>query len=330
VAAGAQPTLGGNERSISNDYWHFDRLTSFQSGANYTDEIAGAWDRFFEALHPSAAILDLCTGNGAIAVLAVQADRRSRKGFKIAAADAADINPCLHVTSRRDELAAVDFHPATPAEELPWPDASFDAIVSQFGVEYTDIPRTLAEVARVVSPGGRVRFSLHAAEGEIVARSERAIGEIDVLLKEIDVAGKAHRCLRTAAAVERLLDRSETALSAARESADAFARALRQMGERIPSAADPQLLRDSGRNLVELYQRRREFDLARSIGLVEEMRAEWRNHQRRLVAQVRAAVSRRRRGQIANLLRQFGAKSVKDEDQVGAEGLIAHCIVASF
>jgi len=43
------------------------------------------------------------------------------------------------------------------AEQLPFPDASFDALTFTYLLRYVDDPRaTLAELARVVKPGGRV------------------------------------------------------------------------------------------------------------------------------------------------------------------------------
>ena len=43
------------------------------------------------------------------------------------------------------------------AEELPFPDASFDALTFTYLLRYVDDPQaTLAELARVVKPGGRV------------------------------------------------------------------------------------------------------------------------------------------------------------------------------
>jgi len=46
-------------------------------------------------------------------------------------------------------------------ESLPFPDASFDRVVSNVALPYMDIPRTLAEVRRVLKPGGSVMFSVN-------------------------------------------------------------------------------------------------------------------------------------------------------------------------
>jgi demethylmenaquinone methyltransferase/2-methoxy-6-polyprenyl-1,4-benzoquinol methylase len=51
---------------------------------------------------------------------------------------------------------AVEFRHAD-ALDLPFPNASFDAVTIGFGLRnVTDIPRALAEMARVLRPGGRL------------------------------------------------------------------------------------------------------------------------------------------------------------------------------
>ena len=320
------------ETSIWNDYWHFDRLSSFDDvgQTNYGEEIAAGWKRFFDSLPDGASILDLCTGNGAIAVMAAEASRRAGKEFRVVAVDAADVNPYRYVTKHRDALAAIEFRPATPIERLPWPAASFDAVVSQYGIEYSDLSLSISELSRVVAPAGTARLFLHAAEGAVVQRSRQVIPEIDFLLHEVDLAGKAQNCLRAVAAIERSMSPSASAQSAARESLDAFEKALQATSRRMATAVDRAMLHDAGKMLTLLYQRRRQYDVAQAIGIVEEIRTEWRNHRGRLVAQIEAAVTRRQRSELAGRLERSGARQVRESDQIGSGGVIGHCIEASF
>lgn len=54
-----------------------------------------------------------------------------------------------------------------PAGELPYPDASFDTAVSTLVLcTVPDLPTTLAELRRVLKPGGELRFLEHVRAGD--------------------------------------------------------------------------------------------------------------------------------------------------------------------
>jgi len=99
---------------------------------------------------PGEAVLDVATGTGNAALLAAARGARvtgldlTPELFEIARARAARQGG--HV-----ELVVGD------AENLPFPDSSFDVVLSAFGVQYA--PRretTVAELVRVCRPGGRI------------------------------------------------------------------------------------------------------------------------------------------------------------------------------
>jgi ubiquinone/menaquinone biosynthesis C-methylase UbiE len=50
------------------------------------------------------------------------------------------------------------------AEELPYPTAQFDLVVARVSLAYTDIGQSVAEIRRVLRPGGTVWMSLHPFE----------------------------------------------------------------------------------------------------------------------------------------------------------------------
>jgi ubiquinone/menaquinone biosynthesis C-methylase UbiE len=57
-------------------------------------------------------------------------------------------------------------------ERLPFPDASFDAVISRVAMPYMDIPVTLREMRRVLKAGGELRIKLHPSSytvSELVA-----------------------------------------------------------------------------------------------------------------------------------------------------------------
>lgn len=72
-----------------------------------------------------------------------------------------DINPNVLRTAAKKFPQRSFF--CAQAESLPFRDGSFHRVVSAVAVPYTDIPRTLAEIKRVLLPCGTVFISLHNA-----------------------------------------------------------------------------------------------------------------------------------------------------------------------
>jgi demethylmenaquinone methyltransferase/2-methoxy-6-polyprenyl-1,4-benzoquinol methylase len=94
------------------------------------------------AVGPGARALDVACGTGD---LAIELARRVGPGFS---------EPMLE--RARQKSAAVTWEWAN-ALELPYPDDGFDAATVGFGARnFSDLDRGLAEMARVVRPGGRV------------------------------------------------------------------------------------------------------------------------------------------------------------------------------
>jgi SAM-dependent methyltransferase len=93
-------------------------------------------------------ILDVATGTGNLAIPA------ARTGATVTAID---IAPNLLVQARERASAAdltIQFDEGD-AEALPYPDASFDAVLSMFGAIFAPRPELVAsEFARVLKPGG--------------------------------------------------------------------------------------------------------------------------------------------------------------------------------
>jgi len=311
-------------------YWHYDRIASCFDGAgagNYDEGVAAGWRVFFADLPAGARILDLCTGNGAAALIAAETGRREAKGFAIHAVDRADIDPPAYVTRHAEDLAAIAFHGGVAVEALPFPDAGFDSVVSQYGIEYSDLDRSLPEAVRMLAPGGRLRFVVHAADGDVAAGARAVIAEADLLLDGIALPGRAARCFEALWAVERAGD------EAARPRADAafaaFQEALAQTARQVPRARDATMFRNSGAVLLDTFSRRGHFDLDQLLAKPAEIEAEIRAHRGRLVALVEAALDSGEAEALAARLRAKGAEADSFPLRDGAE-LIGHVVEARF
>jgi SAM-dependent methyltransferase len=93
----------------------------------------------------------------------------------------------------------IDLRPA-PAERLPFPDGSFDTVVSTGVLCAVDDPvRAVAEVHRVLQPGGELRFSEHV-RGERAARRvmQRTLDPIHYRLFRCHIGRDTLRLMREA------------------------------------------------------------------------------------------------------------------------------------
>jgi len=99
------------------------------------------------------SVLDVACGTGVLACAAL--DRVGPQGRVVGL----DLNADMLSVARR-KSAAIDWREGR-AEALPFPDGSFDAVVSQFGfMFFEDRPAALREMRRVLRPGGRLAVAV--------------------------------------------------------------------------------------------------------------------------------------------------------------------------
>ena len=98
------------------------------------------------------------SGTGVVALTAARAGARVH---------ALDLTPALLEHARENARiagVAVEFSEGD-VEALPYPDASFDVVLSQFGHIFAPRPDVaLAQMMRVLRPGGRIAFSVWPAQ----------------------------------------------------------------------------------------------------------------------------------------------------------------------
>jgi demethylmenaquinone methyltransferase/2-methoxy-6-polyprenyl-1,4-benzoquinol methylase len=107
-------------------------------------------------LRPGARVLDVATGTGD---LALEVARRVAPGGEVVGSDFSEgmlARARVKAAGAAPTGVAMRFEQGD-ALELPYADDSFDAATAGFGVRnFSDLGRGLAEMARVVRPGGRV------------------------------------------------------------------------------------------------------------------------------------------------------------------------------
>lgn len=146
-----------------------------QAAGEYNATFARASAPFVEALLDAAGVaegvqvLDLCCGTGVVTGAAA-ARCALATGVDFSAAMLAEAS-MAHPRLRFDE---------GDAEALPYPDRSFDAVVSNFGIHHIARPdRAMAEAMRVLRPGGRFVFTTWAdANWRLLFDAIRAHGDM--------------------------------------------------------------------------------------------------------------------------------------------------------
>ncbi len=141
---------------------------TFAPAATFTTRVA-AHLVGFAGVKIGESVLDVATGTGVVAVTAARAGAR---------VSALDLTPELLAEAR--ENGRIAEHPEiawqeADAEKLPYPDASFDVVVSQFGHMFAPRPEVVvAEMRRVLKPTGRVAFATwppeHSCRSDVHAR----------------------------------------------------------------------------------------------------------------------------------------------------------------
>jgi SAM-dependent methyltransferase len=189
---GKKPAGVGRERLDAEEwsrFWERGTLTTFEGhfSENYDAEIRDFWWAQFDSLDPGATIVDLATGNGAVALLAARFARERGRGFRITGVDTAAID-AARVRAAWPALAAdvdaIDLRGGVPLEATGLAAGSVDLVTSQYGFEYGDTAAGSREIARILRPGGRVAMILHHDESAILSQAREGLRQVAMCMDE--------------------------------------------------------------------------------------------------------------------------------------------------
>ncbi|MGH8130490.1 MAG: class I SAM-dependent methyltransferase [Steroidobacteraceae bacterium] len=195
------PALRSSNLAVSLQHWeNYYRggaLVScpLEPGSGYTQELRDIWVRFFSGLPAGSRILDIGTGNGAIALIALQTAAAAGRSYEIHGTDLAQIDPVRDVRDGARLFANVQFHPQVATEQLPFEASSFDAVSGQYALEYTAVDQSLREIHRVLKPDGRAQFVLHHADSIVAHKAHQTLQQSTMVLEETKVLRKLRRHL---------------------------------------------------------------------------------------------------------------------------------------
>lgn len=190
-----------------DSYWQGSTsLNSFGEGdaaTGYDGELLTVWNSCFMQLPVDATVVDVGTGNGAIAVAARKYSDSKQLNFTIYGTDAAKIRP-LQVFAANPQLTGllktIQFYPECKTEKLPFADGSADLVTSQFAFEYAERKAALAECIRILKPGSHFMAIMHHANSDIARDSAIGLAVLAAFLVETAFFDCARRLLNCLAA----------------------------------------------------------------------------------------------------------------------------------
>ncbi|WP_113907564.1 class I SAM-dependent methyltransferase [Aliidiomarina celeris] len=157
-----------------SQFWNASNtLSSFAEGrdaAGYSGDVKEFWEKSVAGLAENAVIVDIGTGNGALAVLINNINKEQKQQWQVHGVDAADISPAeleKREPAFKGQFDGIQFHGNTDMTAMPFENESVDLVVSQFAFEYAEQAAVLKEVLRVLKPGGRVVMMMHHKKSEL-------------------------------------------------------------------------------------------------------------------------------------------------------------------
>jgi ubiquinone/menaquinone biosynthesis C-methylase UbiE len=171
-------------------FWRQGHSTTFGDyfKQGYTGAVADWWQEKLSTLTGDTVVMEVGCGNCSLLPAMVKAGFKGRYiGVDIARVQLSKVcEPGLPESG-----IEVTLHSETPAEAIPEPDDSSGMIASVFGIESSEIDRSLPEVLRLLKPGGQFCALLHHVDSVVTSMSRRAISEFNSedLARVIDALG---------------------------------------------------------------------------------------------------------------------------------------------
>lgn len=159
-------------------FWRQGHSTTFGDyfKQGYDGAVADWWQNQLEGVPKDVTVVELGCGNCSLLPAMIKAGQAG----KYVGVDIASVVPS-EVAKQGLAESGIELvlHSETPAEEIPEPDGSADLVASVFGIEYSDLDRSVPEAARLLKTNGRFCALLHHDGSIVTTMSRRAISEFN-------------------------------------------------------------------------------------------------------------------------------------------------------
>ena len=320
-----QAGRGKDERGKAwTRYWSSGRLHSCTGSyaGNYDGAIGRFWRSLAADLAPDACVLDLATGNGPLPLLLWEA---RGDALQVDAVDLAAVAPDWH---RPDRHGRIRFHSGVRMEALPFADASFDCVASQFGFEYADRGPALAECLRVMRPDARLGLVMHHHDSVLVRVGREELAHHGRLLATgglLAAAGAALPWIAQARSGQPITD-----LAAATVARGHYNQAVQGLAEAARASLAPDLLLEVRQAVHRLLAGVHAGNLAAATAALQAYAGELDGARLRTAEMVAHALSSQQLEQLEQQLRQARpGLEVATVELAQAEGVLAWSLLAT-
>ena len=168
------PTGSRRQAELYTDFWSTGSSSAF--GERFPENLYEFWRNYFisiRRLNSKARVLDI--GTGTMQVLRIA--QRISDEFELHGVDLAQIPD-------DGNLPGIHFHTVN-AENLPDQEPflsdSFDIVTSMYGIEYSDMDKTLVQLKRVLKPNGKAVFLMHHKDSGVAAEAKDQLRNLEAI-----------------------------------------------------------------------------------------------------------------------------------------------------
>jgi SAM-dependent methyltransferase len=308
-----------------DSYWQFDRLSSFDIDTTSQHWLAlmRHWASFVGRIPAGGRVLDLGCGNGAAGLALLRAAYTSGSGFEIHGIDQAAIDPPRYSSQQTELLRRIRFWPGVQMEALPFEAGTFDAVLSQYAVEYGNLGRTVAEIARVLKPGGTVSILALPALSKVANDAGRAIRQAKFVLQDATLFTEAARILH------EYHNGGPDREQVTRSNLDAFCLRVEDVAGRF-SPEEFEVVSAVVTRLQDIFIQRATASLAAQLAELEAFRSRLAHYAARCQATTKAAVGDSRYDLFRNTFKKLGFTIVDTRSIFSTpEGVVAAQVTAT-
>lgn len=298
-------------------YWHTAGvLNSFAEGdanSGYTGELKKFWEKALEQAPQGATIVDLGTGNGALALVANDHGIVHQKDFVVHGIDAASIDPVKQFEkspATAKKLKKITFHSETAIEKMPFEANSVDVFIGQFAFEYATRNAALKAVLKALKPGGQMTLMMHHSSSELVKNSKVGADVLDYILNQSPLFQQADLLIDLASqAIPQLGEQGWAEFSHNRVLTQSIQWSMQMLQEKFAKPAEQSYVNDVVRRIARIFEALNGNNLQACKQTLAQEYHTLNDHRLRLHDQLNAALTKKDATALVKAAEKDGAKA---------------------